>query len=229
MNALLGAVSMELLAARRSRVPALTALGITLAPLMCGLFMFILKDPERARRLGILGAKAQLTAGSADWPTHLGLLSQAIAVGGMLVFAIVTAWTFGREFGDRTVRTLLALPTPLWVIMTAKCISAAIWCATLATWVWVLGLGVGALVDLPGFEGYLLVEGTSTFVSTSGATIVLQSTTALFACVGRGYLAPLGWALLMLFLAQILAATGWGAYFPWFRARARRRARGTQW
>ena len=30
-----------------------------------------------------------------------------------------------------------------------------------------------------------------------------------------GCLAPLGFAILMLFLAQILAATGPGAWFPW--------------
>ena len=38
---------------------------------------------------------------------------------------------------------------------------------------------------------------------------------ALLASAGRGYLPPLGWAILTVFLAQILAAIGWGAWFPW--------------
>jgi ABC-2 type transport system permease protein len=38
---------------------------------------------------------------------------------------------------------------------------------------------------------------------------------ALLASAGRGYLPPLGWAFLTVFLAQILAAIGWGAWFPW--------------
>jgi ABC-2 type transport system permease protein len=45
--------------------------------------------------------------------------------------------------------------------------------------------------------------------------LALMPLVALVASAGRGYLAPLGWAFLTLFLAQILAAIGWGAWFPW--------------
>jgi hypothetical protein len=90
----------EALKARRSKVPWLTALGFSLAPLVGGLFMIILKDPERARSIGLIGAKAQLAAGVADWPTLLGMLAQATAVGSALLFTLVTSWVFGREFSD---------------------------------------------------------------------------------------------------------------------------------
>ena len=104
MSGFVAAVRTEMLKARRSRVPWGVAVGFTLAPLVMGLFMVILKDPERARTLGLLGAKAQLTAGTADWPTYLNLLGQAVAVGGAVLFAFLTAWVFGREFADKTVR-----------------------------------------------------------------------------------------------------------------------------
>ena len=81
------------------------AAGFSLFPLVGGLFMLILKDPERARQLGLLGAKAQLAAGTADWPTFVGLISQAVAIGGAILFAFLFAWLFGREFADRTVVT----------------------------------------------------------------------------------------------------------------------------
>src|SRR5215210_5366214 len=93
----------EALKARRSKVPWLTALGFSLAPLVGGLFMIILKDPERARSMGLISAKAQL-AGVADWPTLLNMLTQATAVGGALLFALVTAWVFGREFSEHTAK-----------------------------------------------------------------------------------------------------------------------------
>lgn len=38
---------------------------------------------------------------------------------------------------------------------------------------------------------------------------------ALFASMGRGYLAPLGWTFLSVFMAQIAAILGWGDWFPW--------------
>ena len=87
---------------------------------MGGLFMFIMKDPARARALGLLGAKAQITAGTADWPTFLGVIAQATAVGGSFIFALVTAWVFGREFADRTVKLLLAVPTPRGAILDGE-------------------------------------------------------------------------------------------------------------
>ena len=69
MNAFRSAFWAEALKARRSIVPALTTAGFLLIPLVDGLFMVILKDPERARAMGLISVKAQLVAGVADWPT----------------------------------------------------------------------------------------------------------------------------------------------------------------
>jgi ABC-2 type transport system permease protein len=205
----------EALKARRSRVPWLTAAAFLLAPLMGGLFMLILKDPARARAWGLLGAKAQITAGVADWPTYWGLLAQATAVGGALLFSFVAAWVFGREFAEGTVKELLALPTPRGAIVVAKLAVVAAWVAALTALVCLGGLATGAAVGLPGWSVALLGRAVVDVMATAGLTLALTTPIALLASAGRGYLAPLGWAILMLFLAQILAATGWGAWFPW--------------
>src|SRR4030095_8107811 len=99
------AVWAETLKARRSKVPLLAAIGFTLSPLVDGLVMFIMKDPERAREMGLLSVKAQMAMSTAEWNTFFSVLTQAVAVGGAIVFAIVTAWIFGREFSDHTARS----------------------------------------------------------------------------------------------------------------------------
>ena len=152
MSGFVAAVRTEMLKARRSRVPWGVAIGFSFAPLVMGLFMVILKDPERARALGLLGAKAQLTAGTADWPTYLNLLGQAVAVGGAVLFAFLTAWVFGREFADKTVRGLLANPTSRGTIVLAKATVVATWGLVTTAWVLSLGLVIGGLVDLPGWS-----------------------------------------------------------------------------
>lgn len=205
----------EALKARRSKVPWLTALGFSLAPLIGGLFMIILKDPERARAMGLISAKAQLSAGVADWPTLLQLLAQATAVGGAMLFALVTAWVFGREFSDHTVKEFLALPTPRAAIVSAKFVVIALWAGGLMVLVFALGLVVGSVIGLPGWSPRLLWQAAGDISVTAGLTLALMPPVALLASVGRGYLPPLGWAILTLFLAQILAALGWGAWFPW--------------
>jgi ABC-2 type transport system permease protein len=215
MSAFGSALAVEWLKARRSRVPWGVAAGFSLAPLVCALFMVILKDPDSARRLGLLGTKAAITAGTADWPTMLSMLAQAIAVGGGILFAFLTAWLFGREFSDRTVRTLLATPTPRWTLVAAKMVVITAWGVATMAWVIALGFFAGALVGLPGWSGALATEALWRMVAAAVLTLVLQSMTAFFAGVGRGFIAPLGWAFATIAAAQILAVLGLGAAFPW--------------
>ncbi len=215
MSALGAAISTEFLKSRRSRVPWVIAGGFSFAPLVEGLFMVILKNPERARQLGLLGAKAQLAAGTADWPSFLHLLAETVGAAGTVLFAFLSAWVFGREFADRTVRNLLAIPTPRWTIVVAKLLVLAIWCGAISAWIVALGLGVGALVGLPGWSATLVLSALTASAVAAAMCIALQTTTAFVAGVGRGYIPPLGWTVLVMALAQVLGALGWAAWFPW--------------
>ena len=215
MTALSAVVATELLKSRRSLVPWGVAIGFTLAPLVIGLFMVILQNPDAARSLGLLGAKAALTAGTADWPTFLSMLGQALAVGGAVLFAFLTAWFFGREFADRTVRELLAIPTRRRTIVVGKAIVIAGWSLAITAWIIALGLVIGALIGLPGWSVDDAFQAVTGMVLAALLTIALQTITAFFAGVGRGYLAPLAWALATVVASQILAVLGWGSLFPW--------------
>jgi ABC-2 type transport system permease protein len=205
----------EILKARRSKVPFLAAVGFTLAPLMDGLFMFIMKDPERAREMGLLSVKAQMALSTAEWTTFFSVLSQAIAIGGVIVFSIVTAWMFGREFSDHTAKDLMALPTSRESIVMAKLVVITLWALGISLWIYLVGLLVGSLVDIPGWTIELAVESFGNILATAGMTLLLMTPVAFIASMGRGYLPPLGFAILTVFFAQIIAAIGWGDWFPW--------------
>lgn len=215
MYNLVPAVWVELLKVRRSRMPLYTLLGFALAPLADGFFMVVLKDPELARRVGIISAKAQIVAGAADWPTYLGFLAQATAVGGFILFSLIASWLFGREFADYTVKDLLALPTPRSSLVLAKFIVVAVWAAVLTAVVYLIGLGVGQAVGLLPAPAQVWRSATVILAITAGLTILNVTPVAFFASAGRGYLPPMGAAILVLVLAQIIAAAGWGEFFPW--------------
>jgi ABC-2 type transport system permease protein len=213
MNAFLSAFWAETLKARRSKVSLLTAAGFLILPLVGGLFMIILKDPERARAMGLISVKAQLTAGVADWPTFFGILAQGTAVGGAILFSMITAWVFGREFSDHTAKELLALPTPRGIIVGAKFVLIALWLLGLTLMIFVIGLGIGAAIGIPGWSIELEWSSFWSLVTVALLTIMLMPFVALFASAGRGYLPPLGWAFLTMALAQIAAVLGWGDWF----------------
>ncbi len=215
MNAFVSAFWAEALKARRSKITPLTAVGFLLLPATGGLFMIILKYPEQARAMGLISTKAQLTAGVADWPSFFGMLAQGTAVGGAILFALITAWVFGREFSDHTAKELLALPTPRWVIVAAKFVLTALWTLALTLLIFVVGLGVGAAVGLPGWSSELGWTSFWTVLVTALLTFMLLPFVALFASSGRGYLPPMGWTVLAGALANIVSVLGWGDWFPW--------------
>jgi ABC-2 type transport system permease protein len=215
MTAFRSALWAEALKARRSRVSRGTAAGYLILPLFGGLFMFILKDPERARAMGLLGLKAQLAAGVADWPAFFMILLQGTAIGGSLVFAFMTAWLFGREFSDRTAKELLALPTPRQAIVGAKFVLLAPWILGLTVLIFVIGLGVATAVGIPGWSPDLAWTSFGSLLLTALINLMLMPLVAFFASAGRGYLVPLGWAIATLALAQVAAILGWGDWFPW--------------
>jgi ABC-2 type transport system permease protein len=199
---------------RRSRLPWITVAAFTVATAVGGLFMFILQNPDRARALGLLGAKAQLAGGTADWPTYLGLLAQTVAIGGLLIFGLITIWIFGREFSDHTVKDLLALPTSRGAIVAAKFTVTAVWCLLLVAQMMVLGLLAGALLALPGWTPAAAVHGLARLLATAAMTVLLVTVFAVAASIGRGYLAAVAVMFVTVFLAQIIAVLGYGHLFP---------------
>jgi ABC-2 type transport system permease protein len=209
------ALFVELLKARRARAPWLIALSFMLAPIVGALFMFILKDPERARAWGLIGTKAQFAGATADWPSFFALLAQAVAVGGMFVFGMMTVWIFGREFADRTAKELLALPVPRAIIISAKFVVLLAWAGIVTGLVLLVGVLAGSIVSLPGWSLSTLIIGTKTVALAAALTLALMPVAALVTSIGRGYLAPIGWIVLSAVLAQIVAALGRGAFFPW--------------
>lgn len=205
----------ELLKVRRSRLPWITALAFTIAALVCGMFMFILADPARARAFGLLGGKAQLSGASADWPGHLALLAQAVAVGGLGIYGLIAVWLFGREFSDHTATDLLALPTSRTAVVAAKFAIAALWALLLALLLAGLGLLIGTLLALPGWSAPTAIEGVTRIVAAAALAALTTTPLALAASVGRGYLAAVGVLFAIIFAAQVIAVLGYGAVFPW--------------
>jgi ABC-2 type transport system permease protein len=205
----------ELVKVRRSRLSWVSVLAFTVAAGVGGLFMFILADPQRARRLGLLGAKAQLVNGTADWPTYFGLLAQTVAVGGSIIFGLIVIWTFGREFSDRTVKDLLALPTRRSTVVAAKFVVTGGWCLLLAVQTYLLGLAIGAALRLPGWSAGAAVRGLGVLLACAVMSVLLVAPFGLAASVGRGYLAAVGVMFAIIFVAQLVAALGYGRYFPW--------------
>jgi ABC-2 type transport system permease protein len=205
----------EFLKLRRSKVTWLTFVAFALAPLGIALLMWIVREPDRAARLGLLGAKANLAGLEATWPVYAAILIQVVGTAGLLFLAFIVAYLFGREYSEGTAKNLLALPVKRHWFVAAKFVVAAVWWVVLSLAVLAEGFVIGFALRLPGLTGGLATGTIGRALLAAAMAYLLAPVVAWIAALGRGYLAPLGFALGMLVLGNLFSRTGWASWFPW--------------
>ena len=198
MKILMDMIWVEWRKAFRSRMPLWTGLVAAFMPLAITFLIFVSKNPEISKKLGIVGAKANLVAfASADWPAYMGLFKEMASVGVLLLTVFMLAWIIGREFADGTLKDMLAVPVQRSSILLAKMTVVAVWALVMALIMFAVGMVMGNLLRLPGDFASILGP---TFVSVMVAaclTVIVVIPFAFFASIGRGEYFP--WAVPMMF------------------------------
>jgi len=214
MTDISAAVWAESLKVRRSKMLWLSILAALFMAIMTGFLMFIAKNPELAGKMGLLGTKSSMMQ-NVDWPSYLGLLAQMISALGLMGFGFVASWVFGREYSDRTVKDLLALPLPRSYIVISKLVVVAAWSILLSLILLAAALVIGGLIGLSGGSNEVVLHGAYAYGVTALLTLILCTPVAFFASYGRGYLPPMGFVIMTLLIGQFIVAVGIGPYFPW--------------
>jgi len=216
MKGLSVAIWAESLKVRRSAILWITLAVFAFIAIMIGLFVYLAQHPELIGNSAILSVKTSVLS-VADWSAYFNLLQQMIAVLGMIGYGFVFSWVYGREYSDRTIKDLLALPVPRSTIVIAKLIIASIWCVLLTIILFVFGVISGKLVSMTGWSNVLLWNSCKIFSLTALLTIILSTPVAFFASAGRGYLVPIGYLILLMILTQFIvsAVPIVAPYLPW--------------
>ena len=206
----------ECMKLRRSRIFWITILLFMFIPLMMGIMFFVALNPEIGARLGMIGTKASmLRLGNADWESYFDLTNQAVAAIGLVGFGFVTSWVFGREYSDRTIKDILALPVSRSAIVISKFIVVILWCALLAFILILTSILIGMIIAVPGWSARAIYQSVLRFLGVSTLTLLITTPVAFFASYGRGYLLPMAFVILTLILANFIGLVGLGPYFPW--------------
>jgi ABC-2 type transport system permease protein len=206
----------ELRKALRSRMPLWTALGSLFMPLGIAFLIFVARNPEIAQPLGLVSAKANIVAYAAtDWTTYLRVYAEIIGAGGLILFVLILSWIFGREFVDGTLKDMLAVPVHRGSIVLAKFIVMGLWAEVMTLVIFAADVIMGALINLPGSSVPIFLQGSVVVVKASLLAIAVVLPFALLASIGRGYLLPIGVAILMMMVVNLAQILGWGEFLPW--------------
>lgn len=118
----------------------------------------------------------------ADWPEYVMNLTALVGIGGLIGFGFVFSWLFGREYTDRTVTDLLALPVSRGQIVVAKVIVGVVWCGILSIIAVAMGCVMALILKMDG-NGFS--DSLRTYSLAAAMTISLSVPVAWSASVGR--------------------------------------------
>lgn len=197
---MLRALGAEVLKLKRSWMPLWTGLVVlVLFPLIS----------LTAVRLGSSGM-AHTT-----WVTFMRSGAQMMAGYGVVLFGLVAAYMFGREYSEGTVKGILTLPLRREYVILAKAIVLAVWVLGLTLLSVAVQAGYAALLGLNGFSYAHAVECVRDSLAVSLLIFGTLPFVALLAMLGRGYLAPMVFSAVTAAAGLGLAEAGWARWFPW--------------
>ncbi len=150
MKELKAALWVEMLKVRRTKIFPISIAFFIFIGIMMGLFMFLSMHPEIANRSSTISMKTSFLGGS-DWKAFYDLLIQIILTVGVIGSGIITSWVFGREFSDRAIKDILALPVRRSTIVVSKMIILLVWSIILSLTVLVAALLTGLVTGIPGW------------------------------------------------------------------------------
>ena len=216
MKGLLTALYTELLKVRKSKIFWITILIFIFIAAMMGLMVFLAKHPNLVSSTELIGAKASMF-NMVNWVSYFNMLHQVVAMVGLIGFGFAFSWIFGREYSDKTIKDLLALPVSRNTLVLAKYIISIIWSALLSLVFFITAIAAGILVHIEGWSLAETSKAIGIYAGTSMLTILLCTPVAFFASWGRGFLLSLGFLILIMITTQFigLGIPSFAPYFPW--------------
>ncbi|NOY37619.1 MAG: ABC transporter permease subunit [Chlorobi bacterium] len=112
-------------------------------------------------------------------------------------------------------KDILALPISRSSIVISKFLVVFLWCSLLTIILYAVGIFMGQMIVLADWSEQIFTQLSIKFFTTAFLTLFLCTPVAFFASYGRGFIAPIGFVIITLVIAQFIALLGLGPYFPW--------------
>ena len=210
------ALWIESLKVRRTKIFPISIYFFIFIGIIMGFLMFVARHPEIANQSAVITTKTSFLP-IYDWNAFYDLMIQLVLTLGVIGSGVITSWVFGREFSDRVVKDLLALPVPRSTIVLSKCIVLFVWNILLSICFLIAAIISGVLLKVPGWTEASLATFLITYMVCVLFNSLLITPVALIASVGRGYMLPITFVILMMILTQLLfvGLPNLTLWFPW--------------
>lgn len=194
------ALTAELSKLKRASLPLWTVATVLVTPSMASVFASANPD----------------ALGPTSWSGFFDLAPMIMGTWyGILLFGLVTAFLFGREYAEGVAPNMLTAPTRREYFVLAKFIVLAAWVFALALFsviaqaVWATALG------LDGFAWSHVWPTVGDVLTVALLIFLTLPVVALVAVMGRGVFAPMIFSGFGFSAGMLGGLAGWGSWLPW--------------
>ncbi|HEX5730846.1 MAG TPA: ABC transporter permease [Microbacterium sp.] len=152
-------------------------------------------------------------AGEDGWTLLVGTATQILAAGGFGACGILIAWLYGREFSDRTIAGLFALPVRRSAVAVGKLLVYLAWAAAMA-------IALTVILSLTGIASGLNTSDPENAAQLFRIPLLTLLTASLavpagwVASLARSTLAGIAATIVLLIVAQVSALLGASVWIP---------------
>lgn len=194
------ALTAEIAKLKRASLPWWTIVAVLVGPSLSNVFATAV-EAEAARL---------------SWSDFFGLGSMAMGTWyGILLFGLVAAFVFGREYAEGVAPNMLTVPTRREYFVLAKFIVLGVWVAVLTALSVVAQAAWATLLGLDGFAWSAVWAGVGDVFTVALLIFLTLPLVALVAVVSRGVFAPMIFSAFGFSAGMIGGIAGWGDWLPW--------------
>lgn len=158
---------------------------------------------------------AMFNSSAAHWEAYFAELLGSIGALLVVGFSFTSAWVFGVEYTNNTIKDILVKPVPKTYTVLAKFIAIAIWNTGMAIFTFAVIAGAGSLIGVGGGSISAILHVFWPFMAACLLIMLVSTTSAFIANLTRGYLAPIGVTFVIVIVSNVVVQLGFGPYFPW--------------
>ncbi|EMA6345207.1 ABC transporter permease [Bacillus cytotoxicus] len=196
----------ELLKLKRSNMFLISMIGAAVAPFMIVLAFYI----EKQSKPSAPPANFDVLFLNVNMYTALFM--------GVLLYGVVTAYLFNREYTENTLKNLLTIPVSRFHFIMSKFILLFLWIMILTIIAWGLTLLLGLLGGFPGLNSILLFQFLVKFLISGGFLFILSSPIVLVTFIMKTYVPPIILTIVIALINVLTASSEHKDLFPWTAA-----------
>lgn len=192
----------ELLKLKRSNMFWVSIVGAIVAPFMC----FIAYVMQKAKRPDIA---IEFNVVFSDTNLYVVFLI------GVLLYGLITAYLFNREYVENTLKNLLTVPVSRISLIVSKLVLLLIWIMVLTIISWVMTLIFGLIGQFEGLNTTILITSFKEYIIGGGLLFLLSTPIIFVTLLFKDYVPTIAVTIAITMVNVLISNSEYSALYPW--------------